>query len=90
MLSPARLCSVNSVASAAILVLLRELESACEPALVALSRMLWANHNHVTGPSSFVEDLVTAVDNFSETVRPLVEGKKYHRNFFDKASRHVV
>jgi vacuolar protein sorting-associated protein 53 len=77
------------VASAAILVLLRELENACESALVVLSRTSWANHNHVTGPSPFVEDLVNAVESFSEMIRPLVEGKKYHRNFFDKASGYV-
>ncbi|KAI0066196.1 hypothetical protein BV25DRAFT_1988653 [Artomyces pyxidatus] len=75
-----------SVASAAIVVLLRELESACDPALTMLTRTSWATHEDVSGQSPFVGDLVRALDNVAEAVLPLVESKKYLRNFFDKAA----
>ncbi|KAA1472828.1 hypothetical protein DENSPDRAFT_865843 [Dentipellis sp. KUC8613] len=79
-----------SVASAAIVILLRELENACESALTVLSRTSWTTHNQVSGPSPFVGDLVRALESVAETVRPLVEGKKYLRNFFDKAASLII
>lgn len=83
-------CGVSSVASSAILLLLRELEAACEPALQTLARMNWgAQNEHVTGQSAFVDELVRGLEAVAEAVRPLVEGKKYVRNFFDKAARCV-
>lgn len=79
--------SPNSVASSAILLLLRELEVAIDPSLNTLTRTSWGTD--VTGQSPFVDELARALDMVSETVKPLVEGKKYLRNFFDKAVRWV-
>ncbi|THH12677.1 hypothetical protein EW146_g7473, partial [Bondarzewia mesenterica] len=72
-----------SVASGAIFILLRELEVACEPPLQTLTRTAWATQNEqVSGQSSFVDDLVRTLETVAETVKPLIEGKKYLRNFF--------
>ena len=70
--------------------MLRELDVASEPALNTLSRMSWINHNQVSGPSSFVDDLNHALEQVADTIKPLVESKKYMRNFFDKAARCVL
>ncbi|KAI9456566.1 Vps53-like protein [Lactarius psammicola] len=79
-----------SVASVAIVVLLRELEAVCEPALSTLTRMTWINHDLVTGQSQYIGDLVRALESIAEAIVPLVESKKYLRNFFDKASSLVI
>ena len=78
-----------SVVSAAILVLLKELENACDPALNAMSRLSWSTMNLVSGQSSYVDDLVKAIEQVADTVKPLVDQKKYLRNFFDKAATCV-
>ncbi len=78
---------VNSVAFAAIVALLRELEAVCEPGLMALTRTTWINHELVTGQSPYIGDLVRALESITEAIVPLVESKKYLRNLFDKASR---
>lgn len=77
----------HSVAFTAIVALLRELEAVCEPALMTLTRTTWINHELVTGQSSHIGDLVRALESITEAITPLVESKKYLRNFFDKASR---
>lgn len=79
--------TVNSVAFAAIIALLRELEAVCEPALMSLTRTTWINHELVTGQSPYIGDLVRALESITEAIIPLVESKKYLRNFLDKASR---
>ncbi|OSD06968.1 hypothetical protein PYCCODRAFT_1431153 [Trametes coccinea BRFM310] len=79
-----------SAISAAILVMLRELESACDPAFTTLSRTAWSTMKHVSGQSAYVEPLVKAVEEVAETVKPLIEQKKYLRNFFDKAANAVL
>jgi vacuolar protein sorting-associated protein 53 len=76
-----------SVASAAIIILLRELEAVCEPALATLTRTTWMNHELVTGKSPYIDDLVRALEGVTDAIVPLVESKKFLRNFFDKASR---
>ncbi|KAI0256226.1 Vps53-like protein [Lactifluus subvellereus] len=78
-----------SVASSAIIVLLRELEAVCEPALATLTRTTWINHELVTGQSPYIGDLVHALESVTEAIVPLVESKKYLRNLFDKASSLV-
>lgn len=55
-----------------------------------MSRMSWEKLNEVTGQSPYVDDLVQTVENFCETLKPLIEQKKYLRNFFDKACRLVL
>lgn len=77
----------RSVAFSAIVALLRELESVCEPALAALTRATWINHELVTGQSPYVDGLIRTLESITEAIVPLVESKKYLRNFFDKAAR---
>lgn len=60
---------------------------ACEPAFAAMSRSSWATLKQVSGPSPYTADLVSAVDQVVESVKPLIEQKKYLRNFLDKACR---
>ncbi|KAI0283690.1 Vps53-like protein [Russula aff. rugulosa BPL654] len=79
-----------SVAFAAIIALLRELEAVCEPALMSLTRTTWINHELVTGQSPYIGDLVRALESITEAIIPLVESKKYLRNFLDKASSLVI
>ncbi|KAJ7772691.1 Vps53-like protein [Mycena maculata] len=79
-----------SVISAGIVVQLRELEIACEPAFAAMSRSSWATLKQVSGPSPYTADLVTAVEQVVESVKPLVEQKKYLRNFLDKACSLIL
>ena len=76
-----------SAASSSIVILLREMEAGCEPHFLSLSRTSWASLQEVTGPSTYVLDLSRALEQVSEMIIPLVESKKYLRNFFDKASR---
>ncbi|KAJ7647012.1 Vps53-like protein [Roridomyces roridus] len=79
-----------SVISAGIVVQLRELEIACEPAFTAMARSPWATLKQVVGPSPYTTDLVNALDQVVESVKPLVEQKKYLRNFVDKACSLVL
>ncbi|KAF7306010.1 hypothetical protein HMN09_00755500 [Mycena chlorophos] len=79
-----------SVISAAIVVQLRELEVACEPAFIAMARSAWGTLKHVTGQSPHIVDLINSVEQVVETVKPLVEQKKYLKNFMDKAASLVV
>jgi vacuolar protein sorting-associated protein 53 len=59
-------------------------------AISALSRSSWATLKQVSGPSAYVPDLEYALENFTDFIKPLVEQKKYLRNFFDKASAFVI
>lgn len=54
-----------------------------------MSRIAWTTVNLVSGQSSYVDDLVQAIDQVVETVKPVIEQKKYVRNFFDKAARYA-
>ncbi|KZT10830.1 uncharacterized protein LAESUDRAFT_755492 [Laetiporus sulphureus 93-53] len=72
--------------SAAIQVMLRELDAACDPAFATMSRTAWTTVKSVSGQSAYVDDLVKAIDQVISSVKPLVEQKKYLRNFLDKAS----
>ncbi|KAJ8597452.1 hypothetical protein M405DRAFT_454042 [Rhizopogon salebrosus TDB-379] len=79
-----------SAISASITTLLRELEAACEGAFTTMSRMSWEKLDQVSGQSPYVDDLVQTVESFCETLKPLIEQKKYLRNFFDKACSLVL
>ena len=81
--------SVSSAISAAIGVMLRELENACDPFFAALSRTPWVTVKLVSGQSAYVQDLLNMIEQVAEVVKPLIEQKKYVRNFFDKAARWV-
>lgn len=76
-----------SVISSCIVVLLRELEAACEPAFAAMIKTQWAALDTVSGESPYVSDLVKAADSVLEVIRSHIEQKKYLRNFYDKAAR---
>ncbi|OSX65954.1 hypothetical protein POSPLADRAFT_1177410 [Postia placenta MAD-698-R-SB12] len=78
-----------SAISAAIQVMVRELESACDGPFSTMTRTSWASLKSVSGQSAYIDDLVGAVEQVVDTVRPLVEQKKYLRNFLDKASSSV-
>ncbi|KAL4078288.1 Vps53-like protein [Scleroderma yunnanense] len=77
------------VISGAINWQLHELETACDGAFMTLSRVNWSVLNQVTGHSPYVDDLTGVIDQVVELVKPLVEQKKYLRNFLDKACRSV-
>ena len=70
--------------------MLKELENACEPAFNTMSRISWSVLNLVSGQSPYINDLVQAVEQVVETIKPLIDQKKYLRNFFDKAARYVI
>ena len=74
------------VVSSAIFVMLRELEKACESHFETMTRTVWSNIENVSGPSHYVGDLTNSIDHVVEIISPLIEQKKYLRNFFDKAS----
>lgn len=76
----------RSVISAAITLQLRALEHALDAPLGALARTQWPAQRQVSGPAPYVGDLVRAVESVVELARPAVEGKKYLRNWLDKAS----
>ena len=76
----------RSVISAAITLQLRALEHALDGPLGALARTQWPAQRQVSGPAPYVGDLVRAVESVVELARPAVEGKKYLRNWLDKAS----
>jgi len=55
-----------------------------------MARTAWPTLNQVSGQSAYVAELVTAVESIMETIKPLIEQKKYLRNLFDKASSLVL
>jgi hypothetical protein len=55
-----------------------------------MSRTSWEKLNQVTGQSSYVDDLARAIESFCDIIKPLIEQKKYLRNFFDKACSLVL
>ncbi|KAI5123978.1 hypothetical protein M0805_006390 [Coniferiporia weirii] len=79
-----------SVVSSAILVQLRELEAAIEPSFDMMAKTQWSSIVSVSGPSQYVVGLTKSIDQVVETINPLVEQKRYLRNFFDKAAALVL
>ncbi|KAF9467425.1 Vps53-like protein [Collybia nuda] len=82
--------SFVSVISAAIVIQLRELESACDPAFTIMGRTSWTALNQVSGQSAYAGELVNAAEQVIEIIKPLVEQKKYLRNLFDKACSLIL
>ena len=78
-----------SVISSAILVQLKELEAALDHSFDMMSKTPWTSIANVSGPSQYVLELVKTVDSFMSILNPLVEHKKYLRNFHDKAAAYV-
>ncbi|KAI0688173.1 Vps53-like protein [Cytidiella melzeri] len=79
-----------SAISSAILVLLKELESACDPAFAVMSRTVWGSNDIVSGPSPYVDEIVKGVEQVRDVIKPLIEQKKYVRNYLDKAASFVI
>lgn len=46
----------------------------------------WPSIVNVSGPSAYVSELTKAIDEVADAINPLIEQKKYLRNFFDKAA----
>ncbi|TYJ54567.1 hypothetical protein B9479_004795 [Cryptococcus floricola] len=80
----------SSVISQSIAVLLRELEYSCEPAFSAILKTPWIHLENVSGRSAYVVDLVGSIKSVAEGVRARIEGKKYIRNFADKAVGVII
>ncbi len=72
----------------AIIILLREVENATDIYFTTMARSNWSNQNQVSGQSPYLGDLVKAAEQIVETVKPLIEQKKYLRNFLDKVCRY--
>ncbi|CAL1706403.1 unnamed protein product [Somion occarium] len=77
------------VISSAIQVLVREFEAACDPAFINMSRTAWSTLDLVSGQSGYVDELTKAMEQVVDIIKPLIEQKKYLRNFFDKAASVV-
>ena len=75
--------------STCISTILRELETATEPALSAILKTPWKDLENVSGRSAYVVDLVSSIKQVAEVVRSRVEAKKYIRNFADRAVGYV-
>ena len=73
--------------STAINAILREFETSCDPSFVTMSRTSWSTVNQVSGQSPYTDELVKTAEQLVVVIKPLVEQKKYLKNFFDKACR---
>lgn len=79
----------KSSISTAINAILREFEISCDSSFVTMSRTSWSTVNQVSGPSPYTDELVKSAEQLVVVIKPLVEQKKYLKNFFDKACRSV-
>lgn len=79
-----------SAISTAIGALVREVEATCDPAFQTMARTTWSNVSQVSGQSPYAGELVTATGQVVEALKPLVEQKKYLRNFLDKACNFIL
>ncbi|WWD03081.1 hypothetical protein V865_001127 [Kwoniella europaea PYCC6329] len=80
----------STVISSCINTILRELETSCEPAFAAILKTPWMHLENVSGRSAYIVDLVGSIKQVAEVVRSRVEGKKYIRNFADKAVGVII
>jgi hypothetical protein len=85
----------SSVISSSINVLLAHLDAAIDPFFSTMARTSYPAHSQVSGPSSWMSELVTSIESVVGAVRGDadaggVEGKKYVRNFLDKCCRQVA
>ncbi len=79
----------DRVASAAIIAQLRELDAACDGSFDMLVKTTWLSTATVSGPSAYVKELTKGIESVASAIQPLIEQKKYLRNFFDKAAGYV-
>ncbi|KAK8864473.1 hypothetical protein IAR55_001723 [Kwoniella newhampshirensis] len=80
----------STVISNCVTAILRELEQSCESAFAAILKSPWMHLENVSGRSAYIVDLVGSIKHVAEVVRGRVEGKKYIRNFADKAVGLVI
>ncbi|WVR06988.1 hypothetical protein IAU60_004025 [Kwoniella sp. DSM 27419] len=80
----------SGVISSSITAILRELEASCEPAFAAILKTPWMHLENVSGRSAYIVDLVSSIKQVAEAVRARIEGKKYIRNFADKAVGLII
>jgi hypothetical protein len=80
----------TSAMSQCITNILRELETACDPAFAAILKTPWRDLDNVSGRSAYIVDLVGSIKEVAECVRSRVDSKKYIRNFADKATGLVM
>jgi hypothetical protein len=81
---------IQSSISTAINAILREFETSCDPSFATLSRTSWSTVNQVSGQSPYTDELVKSAEQLVVVIKPLVEQKKYLKNFFDKACRSAL
>jgi hypothetical protein len=70
--------------------ILRELETACDPAFAAILKTPWKDLENVSGRSAYIVDLVGSIKEVAECVRTRIDSKKYIRNFADKATGLIM
>lgn len=51
-----------------------------------LARTQWGLQRQVSGPAAYIPELTRAIENVVALARPAIEGKKYLRNWLDKAA----
>ena len=83
--------------SSSINVLLKNVDAATDSAFNTMARTSYATHSQVSGPSPWTGELISNVEavvgdlkSDGEVEGRKMEGKKYMRNFLDKACRCVV
>lgn len=53
---------------------------------MSMMRVSWVTVENVSGASVYVGELTRSIDQVVDTIRPLIDQKKYLRNFYDKAA----
>jgi vacuolar protein sorting-associated protein 53 len=85
----------SSVISSSINVLLVHLDAVIDPSFNIMARTSYPAHSQVSGPSSWMGELVASIESVVGAVKgdadaSGVEGKKYVRNFLDKCCRQAA
>ncbi|KZT29133.1 hypothetical protein NEOLEDRAFT_1167151 [Neolentinus lepideus HHB14362 ss-1] len=71
-------------------VLLQELKATGEPEFATRTRTAWGAVSQVSRQSPYITELVGGIERVVDTARPMIEQKKYWRNFLDKASSLIL
>ena len=64
--------------------LVRELELSCDSAFSNMVKTSWASIETVSAPSSYVGDVIIAMESVTGLIQDAIQSKKYLRNFHDK------
>ncbi|KAG9077164.1 Vacuolar protein sorting-associated protein 53 [Ceratobasidium sp. UAMH 11750] len=79
-----------NVISTCISLMLRELDSASDPAFSTLLKSNWAAIENVSGTSAWADELAISLGTLEEVVHAKIEPKKFVRSFCDKAANVLV